>query len=49
MKRRENLLDSRQVSSAIEKYSEALKLLDSYDYQNMERPKGKEIISQTKY
>lgn len=42
MKRTENLLDSRQVLSVIEKYSEALELLDSYDHQNMERPKGKE-------
>lgn len=41
MKRTENLLDSRQVLSVIEKYSEALELLDSYDHQNMERPKGK--------
>ena len=42
MKRTEKLLDSRQVLSVIEKYSGALELLDSYDHQNMERPKGKE-------
>ena len=40
MKRTENELDSRQVLSVIEKYSEALELLDSYDHQNMQRPSG---------
>ena len=40
MKRTENELDSRQVLSVIEKYSSALDLLDSYDHQNMTRPKG---------
>ena len=40
MKRTENSLDSRQVLSVIEKYSVALELLDSYDHQTMERPKG---------
>ena len=40
MKRTENNLDSRQVLSVIEKYSEALNLLDSYDHQNMARPEG---------
>ena len=40
MKRTENTLDSRQVLSVIEKYSEALNMLDSYDHQNMNRPKG---------
>lgn len=40
MKRTENSLDSKQVLTVIEKYSEALELLDSYDHQNMERPKG---------
>ena len=40
MKRTENSLDSRQVLSVIEKYSEALELLDSYDHQTMTRPKG---------
>ena len=38
MKRTENTLDSRQVLSVIEKYSEALNMLDSYDHQNMNRP-----------
>ena len=40
MKRTENELDSKQVLSVIEKYSNALDLLDSYDHQNMTRPKG---------
>ena len=40
MKRTENALDSKQVLTVIEKYSEALELLDSYDHQNMERPRG---------
>lgn len=40
MKRTENSLDSRQVLTVIEKYSEALELLDSYDHQTMKRPKG---------
>lgn len=40
MKRTENELDGRQVLTVIEKYSEALELLDSYDHQNMSRPVG---------
>ena len=40
MKRTENTLDSKQVLTVIEKYSEALELLDSYDHQSMNRPKG---------
>ena len=40
MKRTENTLDSKQVLTVIEKYSEALELLDAYDHQNMERPQG---------
>lgn len=40
MKRTENALDSKQVLTVIEKYSEALELLDSYDHQTMKRPKG---------
>lgn len=42
MKRTENELDSKQVLSVIEKYNTALDLLDSYDRQNMKRPKGNE-------
>ena len=40
MKRVENSLDTRQVLTVIERYSQALKLLDAYDHQNMTRPKG---------
>lgn len=40
MKRTQNALDSKQVLNVIQKYSKALELLDSYDHQNMERPKG---------
>lgn len=44
MKRTEQELDSKQVISVIEQYSKALDLLDSYDHQNMTRPKGNEAI-----
>ena len=40
MKRTQNELDSQQVLNVIQKYSKALDLLDSYDHQTMERPKG---------
>lgn len=40
MKRTETSLDAKQVLSVIERYSEALNLLDAYDHQNMKRPKG---------
>ena len=40
MKRTQNELDSQQVLNVIQKYSKALELLDSYDHQTMERPKG---------
>ncbi|MBP3205170.1 MAG: virulence protein RhuM/Fic/DOC family protein [Lachnospiraceae bacterium] len=40
LKRTENSLDSKQVLTVVEKYSEALELLDSYDHQTMKRPKG---------
>ena len=36
----ENSFDNKQVLSVIERYSTALDLLDSYDHQNMQRPKG---------
>ena len=42
LKRTENSLDARQVLTVVEKYSEALDLLDAYDHQNMARPKGNE-------
>ena len=40
MKRVENSLDSKQVLAVVERYSQALDLLDAYDHQNMMRPKG---------
>ena len=40
LKRTENALDAKQVLNVIQKYSEALELLDSYDHQTMVRPKG---------
>ena len=40
MKRTQNDLDSRQVLSVIERYGNALELLDDYDHQTMKRPKG---------
>ena len=49
MRRTENSLDSRQVLSVIEKYSEALDLLDSYDHQNMTRPKGNSATYELSY
>lgn len=61
MKRTENELDSKQVLNVIEKYSEALEMLDSYDHQTMTRPNGnastymlsyeecKEVISKMRF
>ena len=49
MKRTENELDGCQVLTVIEKYSEALELLDSYDHQNMTRPTGNIAIYELTY
>lgn len=61
MRRTENSLDSKQVLTVIEKYNEALELLDAYDHQTMKRPKGNmadyvltyeeclEVISSTRF
>ena len=40
MKRVERSLDTKQVLTVVEKYNQALELLDAYDHQNMTRPKG---------
>lgn len=40
MKRVESSLDTKQVLTVVERYSQALELLDAYDHQNMIRPKG---------
>lgn len=42
MRRTENELDSKQILSVIERYNNALDLLDAYDHQTMVRPKGNE-------
>ena len=42
MKRTEDELDSKQILSVIERYNNALDLLDAYDHQTMKRPKGNE-------
>ena len=49
MKRTQNSLDSKQVLNVIQKYSEALELLDSYDHQTMERPKGNAATYELSY
>ena len=40
LKRTENSLDAKQVLTVVERYSTALDLLDSYDHQTLQRPKG---------
>ena len=40
MKRAENKLDAKQVLSVIEKFNNALDMLDAYDHQTMQKPKG---------
>lgn len=49
MKRTQNSLDSKQVLSVIEKYSEALDMLDSYDHQSMTKPKGNTATYELSY
>lgn len=44
MKRVEEKLDTKQVLSVVERYSQALDLLDAYDHQNMTRPKGSKAV-----
>ncbi|MCD8131523.1 MAG: virulence RhuM family protein [Lachnospiraceae bacterium] len=44
MKRVEDNLDTRQVLSVVERYSQALDLLDAYDHQSMARPKGSKAV-----
>ena len=44
MKRVEEKLDTKQVLSVVEGYSQALDLLDAYDHQSMTRPKGSKAI-----
>ena len=42
MKRASNQLDAKQVLSVVERYQEALKLLDDYDHQTMSKPEGEQ-------
>ena len=49
MQRAQQSLDTKHVLNVVEKYSEALRLLDSYDRQNMSRPVGSEAIYVLKY
>lgn len=44
MQKAQQSLDTNHVLSVVEKYSHALKLLDSYDHQNMSRPTGTDSI-----
>ncbi len=49
MKRTEHSLDAKQVLTVIERYNTALDLLDDYDHQKMERPKGNSTTYQLTY
>lgn len=44
MRRAQNSLDSKQILSVIERYSTALNLLDAYDHQTLQRPKGTDSV-----
>ncbi len=44
MKRAENQLDVKQVLSVIEKFNTALDLLDAYDHQTLDKPKGNKAV-----
>ena len=44
MKRAEDQLDAKQVLSVIEKFNTALDLLDAYDHQTMQKPKGNKTV-----
>ena len=47
MKRTQDSLDSKQVLSVIERYSTALNMLDAYDHQSLQRPKGSDAAYKT--
>ena len=44
MRRTQDSLDSKQILTVIERYSTALNLLDAYDHQTMQRPKGTDSV-----
>ena len=49
LKRTENSLDAKQVLTVVERYSTALDLLDSYDHQTLQRPKGNSATHRLTY
>ena len=49
LKRTENSLDAKQVLTVVERYSTALDLLDSYDHQTLQRPKGNSAVYRLTY
>lgn len=49
MKRVESNLDAKQVLSVIESYNQALDLLDDYDHQRIEKPKGTQAVYVLEY
>ena len=49
VKRTQDSPDGKQVLSVIESFSSALDLLDAYDHQNMNRPKGSEAVYHLTY
>ena len=49
LKRTENSLDAKQILAVVERYSTALDLLDSYDHQTLQRPKGNSAIYRLTY
>ena len=44
MKRAQESLDSAQVLTVVERFSQALELLDAYDHQAVQRPKGTDAV-----
>ena len=44
MKRAQESLDSAQVLTVVERFSQALELLDAYDHQAVQRPKGTDTV-----
>ena len=49
MRRSDNKLDVAQVLSVIEQYSLALDMLDDYDHERLEKPKGDDAIYRLEY
>ena len=49
LKRAEKQLDGRQVLTVVERYTEALELLDAYDHQRIGKPKGRKAKTRLTY